>query len=168
MSRVIPTRVLTPLHQFLYLFALTIIIQAIHMVEHVAQVVQKFVLHIAPAHGLIGRLDLEQVHFAFNLLYLTLLVVVMVGWFYYGRQLCNNRKLLSAMLVGTVLVQSYHMVEHAVKLVQFLETMMQGTPGIVGAHFDPVIFHALMNTAVFMPVVVVFFCAGLHQRLFRG
>jgi hypothetical protein len=151
----------------MYMFSLTVIIQAVHMVEHVAQVVQKFVLDVTPAHGLIGQLDLEQVHFAFNLLYLTTLIVVMVGWLYYGSQICNKQKILGAMLIATVAVQSYHMVEHSVKLAQFISTGMQGTPGIAGMHFDGVIFHAVMNAAVFLPVVVVFFCAGMHQQLFR-
>jgi uncharacterized membrane protein YfhO len=104
----------TPIKQFIYLFALTIIVQAIHLVEHVAQVLQKFVLHIAPAHGLIGRLDLEQVHFAFNLVYLTALMVVTIGWVYYGSQLCRKQKTALTMLVGTVALQTYHMVEHSV------------------------------------------------------
>jgi uncharacterized membrane protein YfhO len=163
----LPAGSLTPLRQFIYIFALTVVIQAVHLVEHVAQVMQKFVFHVAPAHGLIGQLDLEEVHFAFNLLYLIALTVVMVGWLYYGSQLCSKQKVLSAMLIGTVAVQGYHMLEHSVKLAQFISTGMQGTPGIVGMHFDGVIFHALMNTAVFLPVVVVFFCAGLHQQLFR-
>lgn len=163
----LPAGSLTPLRQFIYIFALTVVIQAVHLVEHVAQVMQKFVFHVAPAHGLIGQLDLEEVHFAFNLLYLIALTVVMVGWLYYGSQLCSKQKVLLAMLIGTVAVQGYHMVEHSVKLAQFISTGMQGTPGIVGMHFDGVIFHALMNTAVFLPVVVVFFCAGLHQQLFR-
>ena len=147
------------------LFALTVLIQALHMVEHVAQVIQKFVLSIAPAHGLIGALDLEQIHFAFNVLYLATLVVVMVGWVYFGSQLCSKQKALAGILIGTVALQSYHMVEHSVKLVQFLATGMQGTPGIAGMHLDGVIFHALMNTAVFVPIVVVFFYAGLHAKL---
>jgi hypothetical protein len=151
----------------MFMFALTVIIQALHMVEHIAQVMQKFLFHLTPAHGLIGQLDLEQVHFAFNLFYLSTLIVVMVGWFYYGSQICSKQKVLAAMLIGTVTVQTYHMVEHSVKLAQFIATGMQGTPGIAGMHFDAVIFHALMNTAVFVPVVVVFFCAGLHKQLFR-
>ena len=155
----------SPINQFVYLFALTLLIQALHMVEHVAQVTQKFLLHMAPAHGLIGALDLEQVHFAFNVLYLATLAVVMVGWFYYGSQLCSRQRALAAILIGTVALQSYHMVEHSVKLAQFISTGMQGTPGIAGMHVDGVIFHALMNTAVFLPVVVVFFCAGLHKKL---
>jgi hypothetical protein len=157
----------TPIKQFMLMFALTLIIQALHMVEHVAQVMQKFLFHLTPAHGLIGQLDLEQVHFAFNLFYLTTLVIVMMGWLYYGSQICSKQKVLAVMLIGTVAVQGYHMVEHSVKLAQFLSMGMQGTPGIVEMHFDPVIFHALMNTAVFVPVVVVFFCAGMHKELFR-
>jgi hypothetical protein len=158
------TRAFTPFNQFVYMFTLTLIIQAVHMAEHVAQIMQKFLFDITPAHGLIGQLDLEQVHFAFNLLYLSTLIVVIVGWFYYGSQLRSKRKLFAAMLIATVAVQTYHMAEHFVKLAQFIATGMQGTPGIVGMYFDPVIFHALMNTAVFLPVVVVFFGAGIYKH----
>jgi hypothetical protein len=63
-------------------------------------------------------------------------------------------------------VQSYHMAEHTAKLVQFIETMMQGTPGILGAHFDGVLFHAAMNTVVFLPVLIVFFAAGIYKHMF--
>jgi hypothetical protein len=44
--------------------------------------------------------------------------------------------------------------------------MMQGTPGILGAHFDGVIFHAVMNTAVFVPVVIVFLFGGVYKEIF--
>jgi hypothetical protein len=156
----------TPFKQFIYLFVLTVAAQAFHMVEHIAQVMQKFVLHITPAHGLIGQLDLEQVHFAFNLFYLSTLVAVMIGWFYYGSQVSKKWKAFSIALVFTVLVQSYHMAEHTAKLVQFIETMMQGTPGILGAHFAGVLFHAAMNTVVFLPVLIVFFAAGIYKHMF--
>jgi hypothetical protein len=66
-----------------------------------------------------------------------------------------------------VALQSYHVVEHSVKIARFIMTGMQGTPGIAGMHLDGVIFHAMMNTAVFLPVAVVFFCAGLHRELFQ-
>jgi hypothetical protein len=165
MSHIASTGAFTPFKQFVYFFALTLTLQAIHMVEHVAQVMQKFVFHIAPAHGLIGQLDLEQVHFAFNLLYLGTLIYVMLGWLNFGGKVCRNQRLFAAMLIGTVALQSYHMAEHSVKLAQFIMTGMQGTPGIAGTHLDGVIFHAMMNTAVFLPVVVVFFCAGLHKQL---
>lgn len=54
-----PRIAFTPFKQFIYVFTLTLTAQAAHMVEHIAQVLQKFVLHITPAHGLIGQLDLE-------------------------------------------------------------------------------------------------------------
>ena len=152
-----------PFVQYVYLFAVTLAVQTLHMVEHVAQVYQSFVLHSAVAHGLVGQLDLEQVHFAWNLVYLGMLVYVMLGWFKFGSRMCSMHKMLGVIVVATVLLQSYHMLEHTVKFVQFIATNVQGTPGILGAHFNGVIFHALMNTAVFVPVVVVFFCAGTYK-----
>ena len=149
---------------YVYLFALTMALQTGHMVEHVAQVVQKFVLHLPQAHGLIGRLDLEQVHFAFNTLYLGTLIMVFLGWLVFGGQVSNRPKLLGGVLLFALVVQIYHQVEHTVKLVQFLEAMVQGTPGILGAHFDGVIVHFVMNAVVYLPALVVFFWAGLHWQ----
>lgn len=161
----LPKLAFTPLKQFIYIFVLTVASQAFHMVEHIAQVMQKFVFHVTPAHGLIGQLDLEQVHFAFNLFYLSTLLAVMIGWFYYGNQISQKWKAFGIALGLTVLVQGYHMAEHTAKLVQFIETMMQGTPGILGAHFDGVIFHAALNTTVFLPVLIVFFAAGVYKHM---
>lgn len=146
------------------MFGATVALQAFHMVEHLAQVYQKFVLDISNAHGLVGQLDLEQVHFAFNLLYLGMLIYVMMGWINFGGQVCRHQKMFGMVLLATTLFQGYHMVEHSAKLIQFLNTGVQGTPGIVGVHFDGVIFHAVMNWAVFLPVVVVFICAGMHRH----
>ena len=160
-----PIRAFTPFKQFIYMFALTVAAQGFHMVEHIAQVMQKFLFHIIPAHGLIGQLDLEQVHFAFNLFYLSTLIAVMIGWLYYGSQVSPRWKAFGVVLLATVLIQSYHMAEHTVKLVQFVETMTQGTPGILGAHFDGVIVHAVMNTLVFLPVVLVFLGGGVYKHL---
>ena len=157
----------SPFKQFVYMFAATVMIQALHMLEHVAQVFQKFVLGFSYAHGLIGALDLEQVHFTFNLLYLGALIYVTLGWLTFGRRVCKHEKMLGAMLIGTVVAQGYHMVEHSARLVQFLNTGWQGTPGLLGGNFDGVVFHALMNTAVFLPAVVVYFCAGMHKQLFK-
>ena len=157
----------SPFKQFVYMFVVTVAIQTLHMVEHVAQVFQKFVLNYSYAHGLIGSLDLEQVHFTFNLLYLGALIYVTLGWLSFGRRVCRQEKMLGALLIGTVMVQGYHMVEHSARLVQFLNTGLQGTPGLLGGHFDGVIFHALMNTAVYLPALVVFVCSGMHRQIFK-
>ncbi len=43
------------------------LIQAAHMVEHIAQVIQKFILDRPKAHGLLGAaFDFEWVHFTYN------------------------------------------------------------------------------------------------------
>ena len=157
----------SPFKQFVYMFAATVMIQALHMVEHVAQVFQKFILDYSYAHGLIGSLDLEQVHFTFNLMYLGALIYVTLGWLTFGSRVCRHEKMLGAMLIATVVVQGYHMVEHSARLIQFLNTGLQGTPGLLGANFDGVVFHAAMNTLVFLPAVVVYFCSGMHKQLFK-
>ncbi|MYE53986.1 MAG: hypothetical protein F4X34_02165 [Chloroflexi bacterium] len=157
----------SPFKQFVYMFVATVVIQTLHMVEHVAQVFQKFVLDYSYAHGLIGSLDLEQVHFTFNLMYLGALIYVTLGWLNFGRRVCFHEKMLGGLLIATVVVQGYHMVEHSARLVQFLNTGLQGTPGLLGAHFDGVVFHALMNTVVYLPAVVVFVCSGMHKQIFK-
>ena len=157
----------SPFKQFVYMFLATVVIQTLHMVEHVAQVFQKFVLNYSYAHGLIGSLDLEQVHFTFNLMYLGALIYVTLGWLNFGRRVCFHEKMLGGLLIATVAVQGYHMVEHSARLVQFLNTGLQGTPGLVGGHFDGVIFHAAMNTVVYLPAVVVFVCSGMHKQIFK-
>ena len=157
----------SPFKQFVYMFVATVVIQTLHMVEHVAQVFQKFVLDYSYAHGLVGSFDLEQVHFTFNLLYLGALIYVTLGWLNFGRRVCRHEKMLGAMLIATVAVQGYHMVEHSARLIQFLNTGLQGTPGLLGANFDGVVFHAVMNTAVYLPAVVVFVCSGMHRQIFK-
>src|SRR3990172_5233744 len=57
--------------------AAILLVQAAHMVEHVAQVTQKFIIHMPAAHGLLGSIfNLEWVHFVYNtVLYAALLAV---------------------------------------------------------------------------------------------
>ena len=43
-------RSFSALDQLVYLFALTVLIQALHVAEHLAQVIKKIVLNIAPTH----------------------------------------------------------------------------------------------------------------------
>ena len=151
---------------FLYLCAFTLAIQALHLVEHTAQVVQKFVLHSTEAHGLIGRLDLEPVHFGFNLVYLIFLGLVFAGWVVCRHEIskCSNywATFATVLFVGLVF-QMWHVVEHSVKLAQFLNTGMQGTPGILGAHFDGVLMHFSYNWIVYLPLVLVVSGSRLYK-----
>jgi hypothetical protein len=150
---------------FLSMVAIGLLVQTFHMAEHIAQVVQKFYLHITPAHGLIGQLDLEPIHFWFNFIYLAFLLMTVVGWFLCRKDVskCTNywRTYTFLLLVG-MLIQTWHMTEHSVKLTQFLHTGMQGTPGILGNYFDPVLLHFVYNLIVYLPLVIIFFGARLY------
>jgi hypothetical protein len=147
------------------MIAFGLFVQTFHMVEHIAQVVQKFHLDITPAHGLIGRLDLEPIHFWFNFVYLAFLLMTFLGWFLCRRDVsrCTGywRTYTFLLLVG-VLIQTWHMTEHSVKLAQFLHTGMQGTPGILGNYFDPVLLHFVYNLIVYLPLVIIFIGARLY------
>src|SRR5262245_60360348 len=52
------------------LLEVLVIVQGLHFIEHIAQLVQVYVLGISrsQAHGIIGSLDIEYVHFCFVIL----------------------------------------------------------------------------------------------------
>ena len=74
------------------------------------------------------------------------------------------------MLIATVVVQGYHIRGAFGEAGAVSEHRSSGNSGFaMGGHFDGVIFHALMNTAVYLPAVVVFVCSGMHRQIFsRG
>ena len=158
-----PSRPLT--FTFLSMAVFTLFIQTFHMVEHVAQVIQKFGLGITPAHGLIGQLDLEPVHFWFNLSYLVFIGLTFMGWLVCRNDIANCTRYwatFTGVLLTGLLIQMWHMTEHSVKFAQFLNTGMHGTPGILGGYFDPVLLHFSYNLIVYLPLVIVFFGARLY------
>lgn len=148
------------------LFVGTLIVQGFHVLEHVLQVTQVS-LGITPAHGLIGALELEWVHFLYNGAYVILLVVLCVG-IGLKRILPSripHRRTLFTLLALTTLWQGYHMVEHIVKLKQHLATGLQGTPGLLGTHLNLVWLHFFLNLAVYLPLLLVLY--GLWGVLFE-
>lgn len=76
-----------------------LIVQSFHMIEHVAQVLQKFVLGQPEAHGLLGTIfDFEWVHFIYN----TSLEVALVLDFIWCRRATAHRVPRSLRAVPTV------------------------------------------------------------------
>src|SRR5437763_9546827 len=55
-------------HRWLAFFFVLLIAQSVHFTEHIAQMIQIHLLGLSgtQAHGLIGMLDLEWVHFTFD------------------------------------------------------------------------------------------------------
>jgi hypothetical protein len=75
------------------------------------------------------------------------------------------------LLTVSFFFQGFHTVEHVVKLVRFLQSGLNGTPGIFG-YWVPVVFlHLGCNTMLYVPVVLAFFVGGFHYssaRLIRS
>ncbi len=143
-------------------FALLLGVMVAHELEHVVQILQQDAFDAScpnDSRGVLGfAFDLETVHFAYNT---TILAVL-------GGAVLAFRLWRSAWLVAAVLVQGYHVVEHAAKFDQWLANGHHSpTPGILGKHFNLVELHFSINTIVFLLVVAGFFHVGLHRVLWE-
>jgi hypothetical protein len=145
---------------FLGLLAL----QGAHEVEHVVQVVQRYVLRIPDGNGVLGHVfDVEPVHLAYNLAFLWILVMLyrIVGA--HRPEQWTRGPVAWWLLSGALLVQGYHLVEHIFKIVQYLDIGRNGTPGILGNALDLVWLHFSFNT-IEMAALLAAFVAGRFYR----
>jgi hypothetical protein len=108
-------------YQWLALFAVLVITQTGHLFEHVAQMVQIHILGLpaAQAHGIIGALDVEWVHFLWN------------GWVLVGVVLLLDRYRANRWLWATLVITAWHTFEHIVILGAYLMTGKAGAPGLL-------------------------------------
>jgi hypothetical protein len=71
-------------------------------------------------------------------------------------------------LLGLALAgQAYHSLEHVVKIVQFLETGRNGTPGVLGQWIPVVWLHFAFNTLIYAPLLAAFFLGGFPRAIGR-
>src|ERR1700694_5873445 len=98
-----------------------IVLQAAHQVEHIAQMVQMHVDGQPPAfaHGLVGRLDLEWVHFGLTVTIALVELIALARW---------PRNPVAWLLMPLAL---WHLAEHTTILITYLRTGITGTPGIL-------------------------------------
>ncbi len=126
-----------------------IILQVGHQVEHIVQMIQMHVDGQPPAfaHGLIGRLDLEWVHFGMTLGIAIVAILALTWW---------PKNLFAWLLMPLAL---WHLAEHSVILTTYLWTGITGTPGILargGPLNGPLSrpdLHFLYNVAVLLLLV---------------
>lgn len=149
------------------LFTAAVVIQTFHMVEHVAQVVQKFMLSFVQADGLLGALfNQEWVHFWYNAALLGLVVAAYFG-FRKADGAFQSYKMAYRAYVAAVAIQAYHLFEHVVKVEQHIQTGLQGTPGILGNFVNPIMFHFTINLLVYLPLLTSFFLYGFNHDVGR-
>lgn len=157
-------------------FCALMMLQGVHEVEHVIQVIQRFALGVPHGSGVLGSVfDIEPVHLAYNFLVLGLLVAtfVLLGFHRDGarRYAVPAFGLLTVALVW----QTWHGVEHVAKILQYLQLGLQnGTGGVLGAGpgglvplFNIPWLHFWYNTVFFGIVLAAFLLGGMPARAAR-
>jgi nitrous oxidase accessory protein NosD len=158
-------------------FAALIAVMAAHEAEHVAQLLQKEAFpNRCPGdcRGALGFIfDLEWVHFAYNTSIFLALAGLAAAYEIWRPEWRRVHPWAVGALGAGVLIQSYHVVEHAAKLDQwFASGHKSPTPGILGQHlgapeahsFSLIELHFIFNTTVFICVVVGYFGLGFARR----
>src|SRR6266567_152003 len=81
--------------RWLAFFFVLLVAQSVHFTEHIAQMVQIHLLGLSgtQAHGIIGMLDLEWVHFLYNLVEETF---ILIAYAYQLKQLARATKISPA------------------------------------------------------------------------
>lgn len=155
----------------LFYFGL-ILVSTAHFVEHIYAMIQKYVLN-EPPWGVIGQVaDREWLHVWYNVpLYLAILFAYIIV----RRGIPDAQKRDSGLstLALFLAIQGYHVLEHVVKLYQYLTGGVEPTPGILGNWIDLVPLHFGLVFVTYALMVLVFFRSELfgYPRLisaFRG
>ncbi|MBK9092069.1 MAG: hypothetical protein IPM84_04695 [Anaerolineae bacterium] len=133
-----------------------LLIQTFHASEHVAQMVQRYVLHLNRAPGLLGAwFDLEWVHLIYNTALLVALIAVVVV---YRRNpgMWRHSDLAVTMLYFVLIFQGYHTLEHVVRVSQYLQHVPIPTPGILGRLFPILELHFWFNAVVTIAILMAY------------
>jgi hypothetical protein len=151
-----------------FVFLAAIVLQSFHMLEHVVQIHQHAILgwSIQDSSGLFAVLNLEEIHWFYNAGYLILLAIVFKKCSFlkiYNRP--NPHKVFVLLFNLSFFLQGYHVVEHSVRMVQYLQTQCVPCPGILGPFVDGVYLHFTLNFLVFIYPLAAFFVLGFHKKI---
>ena len=142
--------------------------QSFHQLEHTIETVHLQLQHKAEADTLISGLDFEWVHFGANALLLYGLVAVVVGVGAAARaRLRVERRWGWHAIVAAVVVQTYHLIDHSVRLVEYVSSEGDVPRGTLTRVVDPVWFHFGINLTVLVGMYAAFFGLGMHRALRR-
>ena len=97
--------------------------QTVHLLEHVAQMVQIHLLHLsgANAQGIVGQLNIEWVHFIWNVLVLVTLLALLPHF------------RTNPWLIAVTPLAAWHFVEHSVMIATYVGTGVSGSPGLLSS-----------------------------------
>src|SRR6266581_3795806 len=120
---VVNTKAIYRQYGWLAFFFVLLIAQSVHFTEHIAQMIQIHLLGLSgmQAHGIIGMLDLEWVHFIFDAGWVPLCVYILL--FVYRKS--NPWLWILAVIV------TWHAFEHVAIMSYYLRTGIVGSPGLL-------------------------------------
>jgi hypothetical protein len=120
---VVKTREIYRQYCWLAFFFVLLIAQSVHFTEHIAQMIQIHLLGLSGmlAHGIIGMLDLEWVHFIFDAFWVPICVYILL--FVYHK---SNPWLW---VLGVIV--TWHAIEHVAIMSFYLRTGIVGSPGLL-------------------------------------
>ena len=107
--------------RWLLFFLFLVLTQSTHLLEHCAQIVQLHLLGLkgAQAQGIVGQLNIEWVHFGWNAFVIGAIALLLI------------RYRSSRWLWAAAVLSSWHMLEHAVIIANYVQTGIPGTPGLL-------------------------------------
>jgi hypothetical protein len=150
-----------PVRLGFWAFSIAVLVQFLHQLEHLAQIIQKHVLGWKDFPGLLGRVfDFETVHLLYNVaLFLAILAVFVIHH--------KNPGIWRRSTVGlyalsfAVVFQGYHCVEHIIKTWQYIGNLQAGLSGpeafgkgILGAVVPVIELHFWFNSVVIAALLV--------------
>jgi hypothetical protein len=163
--------------RFFWFYAAVVAIQGIHVVEHVIQLVQVFVLHV-PEQKALGVLGLvfqfqgteEWLHLAFNTSYVIALIVIAWGFFVSraARSIVPGWALVVFLVVG-VLLELWHLNEHIVIISHAIANngcAFDGCPGILDQRLgvSDTVLHFFYNAIAYTGTITPFVFLLRHRR----
>ena len=147
-------------------FLLLLAYQTFHQLEHTIETVQLNILHHTSANTLINGVDFEYVHFGANALLLYGLLAVVVGAGKRTRDwLRVNYRWGWYAMVGALVVQTYHVFDHTVRLIEYLQSGGKPPEGTLTIWVNPVWFHFGINLTVLVGMYAAFLGLRMHTYL---
>ncbi len=155
-------------------FLALVLFQGFHELEHIVQVIQRTVLGNPTGAGIVGSFfDAVPVHLAYNTGFLALLVAtyVLLGLHRGGRREFGT--LVFTLMTFAVVWQSWHEIEHVVKMIQWYTLGYNNAvggilaigPGAILPIFNNMWLHFWYNTIAYVPIAIAYFASGMHRRL---
>ena len=147
-------------------FLMLVCYQSFHQLEHAIETVQLNILHHNSSNTLINGVDFEYVHFGANALLLYGLFAVVIGA---GKRTRAWLKVAHpwgwAAMVTALVVQTYHVFDHTVRLLEYLQSGGKPPEGTLTMWVNPVWFHFGINLTVLVGMFAAFFGMGMHRSL---